>query len=82
MYNTYTRKCIVIICLCNQISDKQLEELLDQNPSLKASDVAKKLGLGSDCGSCLQDFIQHSRKHPYSHSKGEQTKIRTLVPKK
>jgi bacterioferritin-associated ferredoxin len=44
------------ICLCKGITDHQLRNALDQskaNPSLK--EVCKKLGVGTDCGSCLKD---------------------------
>lgn len=44
------------ICLCKGITDKQVKEVAKYSHSAK--DVAKKLGLGTDCGTCMQAAIE------------------------
>ena len=50
------------VCICKAITDKQLEEARNSSKSIK--DVCKTLGLGSECGSCLQEAIQFIQKSP------------------
>lgn len=52
------------ICICKAITDKQLEEA--QRTSKNFREVCKKLGLGSECGSCVQEAIQYSSKQNQS----------------
>ena len=41
----------MIVCLCKGVSDRTLEEVIDEGANtLKA--VQKKCGAGGDCGSC------------------------------
>lgn len=47
------------ICICKAITDKQLQETSKSCSSF--DEVCKRLGIGSDCGSCLQDAaIKHN----------------------
>ena len=46
----------MIICLCNNISEKEIDEAILRG-SLKASDVYESLGCKPQCGSCM-NFIQ------------------------
>ena len=46
----------MIICLCNNISDKEIEEAIERG-SIKASDVYNALGCKPQCGSCM-DYIK------------------------
>lgn len=40
------------ICLCNAITESQIKDRMgDQN--LSASDLRLKLGIGTECGSCI-----------------------------
>ncbi len=41
------------ICVCKAITDKDFEEALTQGGSYK--DICTRLGVGSDCGICLQE---------------------------
>ena len=44
------------VCICKAITEKQVEEA--QKTSQNLMDLCKNLGLGSECGACLQDAIQ------------------------
>jgi bacterioferritin-associated ferredoxin len=44
------------ICVCKGITDKQVREVAKYSHSAK--EVAKKLGLGTDCGTCVQSAIE------------------------
>lgn len=44
------------VCICKAITDKQLEEVQKTSKSLR--DICKNLGLGTECGACVQDAIQ------------------------
>ena len=46
----------MIICLCNNISDKEIEDAIERGSS-KASDVHEALGCKLQCGSCM-DYIK------------------------
>jgi bacterioferritin-associated ferredoxin len=48
----------MFICICNQITDKDLEKVLTKHPNIKANEIIKELGLGSDCGTCLEEIIE------------------------
>lgn len=41
------------ICLCKKITEKDLKEGLGSRPGISIKDICRKLGVGSDCGSCL-----------------------------
>ena len=43
------------ICVCNAITDKQVEEA--SKSCANYGEVFKRLGVGSDCGMCLHDAI-------------------------
>ncbi len=56
------------VCICKAISDKQLEEANKTSKSF--NDMCKNLGLGSDCGACIQDALQYLQNSPTSpHNK-------------
>ncbi len=44
------------ICICKAITDKQLEEAQKTSKSLR--DICRNLGLGTECGACIQDAMQ------------------------
>ena len=46
----------MIICLCNNISEKEIEDAIERG-STKASDVHDALGSKPQCGSCM-DYIK------------------------
>ena len=46
----------MIICLCNNISEKEIEDAIERG-STKPTDVYEALGCKPQCGSCT-DFIK------------------------
>lgn len=44
------------VCLCKGITEEKIESLVNQG--LPASEVIKRLGVGSDCGICVIDAVQ------------------------
>lgn len=56
------------ICICKGITQKQLEEAVNARKGQSAKDVLRALGVGSDCGTCVEDaaeqMLQSSNKKP------------------
>lgn len=56
------------ICICKGITQKQLEDAVNSRQGLSTKDVLKALGIGSDCGTCVEDaaerMLQSSNKTP------------------
>lgn len=48
------------ICICKQITNKDIKEIKLKYPSLSVQELAAKLGLGSDCGTCLLSALEDS----------------------
>ena len=46
------------ICICQGITEKQLQEAVTSRKGQSAKDIMKSLGLGSDCGSCVEDALK------------------------
>jgi bacterioferritin-associated ferredoxin len=44
------------VCICKAITDKQLEDAKKSSQSLR--EICQNLGLGSECGACIQEAIQ------------------------
>ena len=42
----------MIICVCRNVNSRQFKECLAQGMSL--DDISKHIGLGTDCGNCLE----------------------------
>ena len=42
----------MIICLCNNISEKEIEDAIERG-STKAADIYNALGCRPQCGSCM-----------------------------
>ena len=48
------------ICICHGITDTQLTEAIKGNSGKNTKDIIKSLGVGSDCGICLEDAIERA----------------------
>lgn len=44
------------VCICKAITDKQLEDA--QKSSMSLREVCNNLGLGSECGACIQEAVE------------------------
>lgn len=54
------------ICLCNGITDKQLESAYKSRKG-NMKETFKALGLGSDCGACLEKAFQEVQQRVPKH---------------
>ena len=47
------------VCICKGITEKQLQEVITSRPAHhhNSKDILKALGIGSDCGTCVEDAI-------------------------
>lgn len=56
------------VCICKGITQKQLEEAVNARMGQSAKDVLRALGIGSDCGTCVEEaaeqMLQASNKQP------------------
>ncbi len=46
------------VCICKGITQKQVEEAIAARKGQSAKNIMRALGIGSDCGTCLEDAIQ------------------------
>ncbi|MAX66149.1 MAG: (2Fe-2S)-binding protein [Bacteriovoracaceae bacterium] len=60
------------ICICKAITDKQLEEA--QKSSKTIREVCNNLGLGSECGACMQEAVQMIKKANNASQKNSSNK--------
>ncbi len=46
------------ICICKGITEKQVQEAITSRSSNNPKDILKALGVGSDCGTCVEDAVK------------------------
>lgn len=46
------------ICICNGITDKQIQDAVTSRNSNNPKEILKALGVGSDCGTCVEDAVK------------------------
>lgn len=69
------------VCICKGITQKQLEDAVASRKGQATKDVMRALGLGSDCGTCVEDAIKQmlqtsNKKSRHSHSEKSSTPSR------
>ncbi len=47
----------MIVCLCQAVSDSQIEEAINRGAS-SVEAVGRVCGAGTDCGSCVQSIVE------------------------
>lgn len=47
------------ICICNSITEKQLEYEINKNANISVKDICSKLNIGTSCGTCIENVIRH-----------------------
>jgi len=47
------------ICICKGITEKQVTEVLSTKATSNPKEILKTLGIGSDCGTCIEDAIKN-----------------------
>lgn len=45
------------ICICKGITDKQIQDAVNSRKSSNPKEILKALGVGSDCGVCVEDAV-------------------------
>lgn len=45
------------VCICKGITEKQVQEVITSRNSNNPKEVLKALGVGSDCGTCVEDAV-------------------------
>jgi len=57
------------ICICKGITESQIQDAVNTRSSNNPKEILKALGVGSDCGTCVEDavktLIEHSARAPY-----------------
>jgi len=48
----------VYVCICKGITEGQLKEAVGARKNQSVKDVMKTLGVGSDCGTCVEDAVR------------------------
>ncbi len=46
------------ICICKGITEKQIQEAVTSRNSNNPKEILKSLGVGSDCGTCVEDAVK------------------------
>lgn len=46
------------VCICKGITDKQIREAVTSRNSNNPKEILKSLGIGSDCGTCVEDAVK------------------------
>lgn len=56
------------VCICKGITDKQIQEAVTSRNSNNPKEILKALGIGSDCGTCVEEavntLLEHSSRTP------------------
>jgi bacterioferritin-associated ferredoxin len=45
-----------IICLCNQVSQKQIQKIVQRHPSISLSELIQVSGASTSCGRCRTEL--------------------------
>jgi bacterioferritin-associated ferredoxin len=45
------------VCICKGITEKQIQEAISSRNTKNPKEVLKALGVGSDCGTCVEDAV-------------------------
>ncbi len=46
------------VCICKGITEKQIQEAITSRSSHNPKEILKALGVGTDCGTCVEDAIK------------------------
>lgn len=46
------------VCICKGITEKQIQEAVNSRTSSNPKDILRSLGVGSDCGTCVEDAVK------------------------
>lgn len=46
------------VCVCKGITEKQVKDVLSHKRNQNIKDVLNALGVGTDCGTCIEGFVR------------------------
>ncbi len=46
------------VCICNGITEKQVQEAVTSRNSNNPKEILKALGVGTDCGTCVESAVK------------------------
>ena len=46
------------ICVCKGITDQKIREEVSKSQNASVKEIARRLGLASDCGTCVHESIK------------------------
>jgi bacterioferritin-associated ferredoxin len=46
------------VCICRGITEKQIQDAVSSRNSNNPKEILKALGVGSDCGTCVEDAVK------------------------
>lgn len=46
------------VCICRGITEKQIQDAVTSRNSNNPKEILKALGVGSDCGTCVEDAVK------------------------
>jgi len=46
------------VCICRGITEKQVLEAVNSRQNASPKEILKVLGVGSDCGTCVEDAVK------------------------
>ncbi len=46
------------VCICKGITEKQIVDAVTSRNSNNPKEILKALGVGSDCGTCVEDAVK------------------------
>jgi bacterioferritin-associated ferredoxin len=62
------------ICICKGITEQQIQDAVTSRTSHNPKDILKALGVGSDCGTCVEDavrsLLEQSARSPFEMKDG------------
>lgn len=51
------------VCLCHGITEQQMADQVQKNKNISFKELCQKLKIGKDCGSCLEEALEQTRKN-------------------
>ena len=69
------------VCICKGITQKQLEEAIAARKGQSAKNIMRALGVGSDCGTCIEDAIQQMLQASNKNSTSQHSQNTSTTPR-
>lgn len=67
------------VCICKGITQKQVEDAVAVRKGQTAKNIMRALGVGSDCGTCVEDAIEQMLQTSNKNSHQQQQSHNTIT---